>query len=315
MNIPILNWVSSSLTRATLSAQIAVRVHPHITHCNTYIATANPRWCSIQNGVFLCTRCARKHKLFSPSVSSIRSLEIDLFSKDDLTLLRLGGNARFNGLMHEYNIPLTADNQKYKYHTVIADYHRKCLHEEVLNGGCLLDKPDLRAGIALIADTAQQPPQQQQQRLPVNTSTVTPLYDPNLFSSASLNVERGDDQRKEEVNFNEEFKNVASSLGKIFGKLGSGISSKMKEIGLDDTLASAGDSAKQFLMTSKEFISDKGKAVAESELFQNVKQKAESGFDYLHEKANELIEQGNQQTNRGNGSNHININIDTPNTQ
>lgn len=283
--------------------------------CNIYIATSNPRWCSIQNGVFLCTKCARKHKFFSSNVSSIRSLEIDIFSKDDLTLLRLGGNARFNALMHEYNIPLTADNQKYKYHTVIADYHRKCLHEEVLNGGCLLDKPDLKSGIALIAETEQvkQPPQQQSF---INNNTITPLYDPNMFSSVPPNVERVDvQQEKKEVNINEEFMNVASSLGKIFGRIGSGISNKVKEIGLDDKLASAGDSAKQFLMTSKEFISDKGKAVAESELFQNVKQKAESGFDYLHEKASGLIEQGSQQMNRnngGNGNNHVNINIDTP---
>ena len=167
----------------------------------------------------------------------------------------------------------------------------------------------------------QQPPQQQQQQqqqrfINNNNSTITPLYDPNLFSSAPQNVERSEEQQhKKEVNINEEFMNVASSLGKIFGRIGSGISNKMKEIGLDDKLSSAGDSAKQFLMTSKEFISDKGKAVAESELFQNVKQKAESGFDYLQEKASGLIEQGNQQMNRNNGSNgsnHVNIHIDTP---
>ena len=105
------------------------------------------------------------------------------------------------------------------------------------------------------------------------------------------------------MNINEELSNVATSLGKIFGRIGDGISNKVKEIGLDDKLASAGGSAKQFLMTSKEFISDKGKAVAESELFQNVKHKAESGFDYLHEKANGLIEKGSQQINGGNRNN------------
>ena len=197
--------------------------------------------------MFLCTKCARKHKHFSSSVSSIRSLEIDIFSRDDLSLLRLGGNARFNALMHEYNIPLTADNQKYKYHTVIADYHRRCLHEEVVNGGCLLDKPDLRSGIALVMETAQQPPTQQQPRV-IDNNTITPLYDPNLFDSASPNVEHADDQRKKEVNINDEFVNVANSLGKIFGRIGSGISNKVKEIGLDDKLTSAGDSAKQFLI-------------------------------------------------------------------
>lgn len=295
--------------------------------CADCAITSTLRWCSIQNGVFLCTQCARKHKLFSSNISTIKSLEIDIFTKEDLTLLRLGGNSRFNSLMLEYNIPLTPNNQKYKYHTNIADYHRKCLHEEVINGGCLLDKPDLKSGIMLIDDN-EQPPKQ---------DTVTPLYDPNLFSSPIPSVERIEVEPKKEVDVGEEFMNVGRSLGKIFGRIGNGISNKMKEIGMDDTLTAAGDSAKKFFESSKEFISDKGKVVTQSDLFQNVKQKAESGIDFIQEKANEFMDQGNQRTssinvrmssvnnsnvNNGNvnvngnvnsvSSSNINFDIDTP---
>ena len=111
----------------------------------------NPRWCSINNAVFLCPSCVRKHRKFNPNVSTIKSIEGDLWSKEEIKKLCLGGNQRFNRLMSYYNIPLTLDNAKYKYHTKIADYYRKLLNEEIKETKIVnIIKPNLKEGIELI---------------------------------------------------------------------------------------------------------------------------------------------------------------------
>jgi hypothetical protein len=111
----------------------------------------NPRWCSINNAVFLCPSCVRKHRKFNPNVSTIKSIEGDLWTKEEIKKLCVGGNERFNKLMTYYNIPLTLNNAKYKYHTKIADYYRKLLDEEIKEKKIInLVKPNLKEGIELI---------------------------------------------------------------------------------------------------------------------------------------------------------------------
>ena len=48
----------------------------------------NPKWTSINNAVFLCAKCARKHKKYPKNVSLIKSLEVDDFNKGEILLLR-----------------------------------------------------------------------------------------------------------------------------------------------------------------------------------------------------------------------------------
>ena len=44
----------------------------------------DPRWCSINNAVFLCSTCARTHKKFNQEVSTIKSLEVDPWTKQEI---------------------------------------------------------------------------------------------------------------------------------------------------------------------------------------------------------------------------------------
>ena len=111
----------------------------------------NPRWCSINNAVLLCPSCARKHQKYNKIISKIKSLEGDLWTKDDIKRLYIGGNERFNKLLTSYNIPLTFENAKYKYHTKIAAYYRNLLSEELKDKKIIdLVKPSLKEGIELI---------------------------------------------------------------------------------------------------------------------------------------------------------------------
>ena len=111
----------------------------------------NPRWCSINNAVLLCPSCARKHQKYNNFISKIKSLEGELWTKDEIKRLYIGGNERFNKMLTSYNIPLTIENAEYKYHTKIAAYYRNLLSEE-LKGKKIIDlvRPSLKEGIELI---------------------------------------------------------------------------------------------------------------------------------------------------------------------
>ena len=112
----------------------------------------NPRWCSINNAVLLCASCARKHQKYNKNISKVKSLEGDLWTKDEIKKLYIGGNERFNKLLTSYNIPLTNENAEYKYHTKIAGYYRNLLNEELKEKKVInLIKPSLKEGIELIS--------------------------------------------------------------------------------------------------------------------------------------------------------------------
>lgn len=90
----------------------------------------NPLFTSINNAIFLCENCANMHKALGPNISIVKSLTNDQFSQDEVNLLRIGGNFRFNNLISEYGI--TSDqNKEFKYHLKIADYYRKLLIAEL----------------------------------------------------------------------------------------------------------------------------------------------------------------------------------------
>ena len=110
----------------------------------------NPRWCSINNAVLLCPSCARRHQKYNNNISKVKSLEGELWTKEEVKKLYIGGNERFNKLLISYNIPLSNENTEYKYHTKIAAYYRNLLDEELGKKIDNLIKPSLKEGIELI---------------------------------------------------------------------------------------------------------------------------------------------------------------------
>ena len=89
-----------------------------------------PKWASMNNGVFLCLKCAGVHRGFGMSVSLIRSLQIDSWTERQLLYLTKGGNKNFKNNLSEFNIAETA-TLDIKYKSKAADYYRKYLKNEV----------------------------------------------------------------------------------------------------------------------------------------------------------------------------------------
>lgn len=89
-----------------------------------------PKWASMNNGVFLCLKCAGIHRGFGMSISLIRSLQIDSWTENQLLYLTKGGNNNFKNNLSEFNIAETA-TLDIKYKSKAADYYRKFLKNEV----------------------------------------------------------------------------------------------------------------------------------------------------------------------------------------
>ena len=297
----------------------------------------NPRWCSINNAIFLCPSCTRKHRKFNKNISTIKSIEGDLWTKEEIKKLYIGGNARFNKLMASYNIPLTLENAKYKYHTKIAEYYRNLLNEEIKDKKIIdLVKPSLKEGIEIINKDEydklnQYAPSQNDSDLNNNNNNnnnevnynndfsnilnipqkennfVNPFASDNPNSNSNsnnnnfnnnFNNNQGNNNRKgEDFNFEKHLNNFADSIGTVF----SNISQTAQSIDYNEKLRNAG-----------EFLKDKKEKIENSQTFKGFMDALSKGFDSFVGAAenylNNNIDNSNQQRRNGNNFDNRNQN-------
>ena len=292
----------------------------------------NPRWCSINNAVFLCPSCTRKHRKFNSNISTIKSIEGDLWTKDEIKKLCVGGNERFNKLMTSYNIPLTLNNAKYKYHTKIAEYYRNLLNEEIKEKKIIdLVKPSLKEGIELMNkeeyDKLNQYAPSQDKILDNNNKINNENNNNNNNFSNILNVPKkqniyvnpfgpeysnsnpnnntnsnpysnnnnNNNNKEEDFNFEQHLNNFADSMSNVF----SNISQKAQSIDYNEKLRNAG-----------EYIKEQKEKIENSETFKGFMGAISKGFDNFINAAdnylNNTFDDSNQQ--RRNNNNYDNRN-------
>ena len=116
-----------------------------------------PTWTSINNGVFLCLKCAGVHRNFGLDISVIRSLQIDSWDDRQIMFLKKGGNDKYQEMLIEYNLN-NANTTEQKYKTKAADFYRKKLHQDVekeMNPSYEIQeisKPDINSGSEVLKE-------------------------------------------------------------------------------------------------------------------------------------------------------------------
>lgn len=116
---------------------------------------AKPKWASLNNGIFLCLKCAGLHRNFGLNISIIRSLQIDSWDDKQIMYIKKGGNANYKKLLKEYNL-LSTNSLDLKYKTKAADYYRKKLRQDVekeMNADYKeveIEKPDITTGLEIM---------------------------------------------------------------------------------------------------------------------------------------------------------------------
>ena len=226
----------------------------------------NPKWASMNNGVFLCLKCAGIHRSFGMSVSLIRSLQIDSWTEKQLLYLTKGGNINFKNNLSEFNIAETAALD-IKYKSKAADYYRKYLKNEV-------EKE---------SDPNYSPIQ-------VNKPETEEAMDIIEIKEESEENEEKPEEKKEPIK-----KKFFGFMNNVLNKVKEGTSVAAKKVGkgitdlkIKDKLKVAGNAIAGAAKTSGHFIADTTKKAMD---------KTKEGMDILSEKTKKAFKKGSKDLN------------------
>ena len=245
----------------------------------------DPLWCSINNAVLLCTSCARIHKKFNQNISKIKSLEIDIWTEQEINFLKLGGNKRFTELIKSYNIPLTKENQEYKYYTKAAQYYRDILIEESKNNNInSIIKPSLKEGIEILYKDeysnlfnkykSQQNDDINNNNTNNNDSWVNKIIGkikPNIGDSSNNMNNNNENNENKAKNF---FGNITNNMLNAFSE----VSEKAKDIDFVEKFRQAG-----------QYVHNKTEIIQNSDTFKGFMNSFSTGIDNIIQKTDKFF--------------------------
>lgn len=192
----------------------------------------DPEWVSVNNAVFLCKDCQLIHRSYGISISYIRSLEMDLWKDDQISMLRKGGNERLRDLMSLYKIKFNIERTKL-YMSKLLDYYRKLLNSE-LRGEMVPQPPN--------DDEALLPCEKHDDNQFNDNFGVNKNLDQNLINSNSdINKESVIEQEQKESKTESKgtFGYVKGFVGGVWSKtkdVASNVKTKMDESGLTEKI-------------------------------------------------------------------------------
>jgi ADP-ribosylation factor GTPase-activating protein 1 len=95
---------------------------------NNIIIDKKPaHWVSLNNAIYLCLDCSGEHRGLGVGVSYIRSITLDTWNENGVSLMRCGGNKKLRYFLRLYNIPRTIP-KKQLYNSKIMHYYRKMVN-------------------------------------------------------------------------------------------------------------------------------------------------------------------------------------------
>ena len=234
----------------------------------------NPIWASMNNGVFLCLKCAGVHRSFGMNMSYIRSLQIDSWTENQLLFLIKGGNNKFKRNLEEFNIDIISASLDIKYKSKAADYYRRYLKNEV-------------------------------DRECDSNYVPTQIIKPEL-SIASKIMEIKEEESNQNINEEKkiEKKNMRTFMGFMSSvltkikdettgaaiKVGKGIN----DLKLGEKLKVAGNAIAGAAKSSGNFISDKTHKAVNSEFIQNISKKTKQGMNALVQRTKSVVKKENR---------------------
>ena len=234
----------------------------------------NPKWSSLNNGIFLCLKCAGLHRSLGVDISTIRSLQIDSWTDKQIHYLSKGGNEKFKKNLSEYNIePNTQIDLKYK--SKAADYYRKLLKNEVEKTidsnykEIEIIKPSLEEGKEIIDI--------KKGKEEVNNSNIIGQFNEQKEESSFLGV------------LGSFLSGVKQTAGDVAGK----ITKEIDDLKIGDKLREAGDTVVGYAREGGNFIKDKTQQALSNEYVQSITKTAESGINLVIEKTKGLLNNDN----------------------
>ena len=223
----------------------------------------SPKWASMNNGIFLCLKCAGVHRSFGMTYSLIRSLQIDSWSDNQLLFLSKGGNNNYKKNLSEFNIDPSSASVEIKYKSKAADYYRRYLKNEVDRESdsnyvpTQIIKPDLSVA---------------QEIVEIKEETKEEAKNP---------------ETKEEKKVPKKFFGFMSS---VLNKVGKGFS----DMKLGEKFKTAGNAIAGAAKTSGHFIAEKTTQAVHSDFVQTISKKTKEGVNTIVQKTKTIIKKDNK---------------------
>lgn len=211
---------------------------------------SNPRWVSVNLGIFLCLKCAGIHKKYNnPNISLIRSLLVSHFDDIMINFLTLSGNEKLENFLKEYDLNTSKFEDKYK--SKACEYYRQNLRIQI-----------------------------KQKMNKSNVSDIENLVKPSFEEGKLLmnqNIQPKENQGTDNKD-NDEKPNSSEEEG-MFGKVGyflkktgkklvdnssnfaGDISQKVKDLNIKGKIVQTGIKTVEYAKTTKTFVSDKANIV------------------------------------------------------
>ena len=268
--------------------------------------TLKPKWASINNGIFLCLKCAGIHKNFGVRFSIIRSLQHDNWDDKQIQFLKLGGNLNYKNFLNEYNIPSNTNNNDLKYKSKCSEYYRKYLRslvEKEINPNYIeekIEKPSLQEGIEIIND----------------------LNNNNIMTNNITNdevIQSGQYKEEKEETFFGFVGNFFKKATKTVVDTGVGVGKKIEDLKIKEKVVQTGSNAIDivkkggtiFVNTTSDIAKKGGNLIIGAaqevkdkggNLIQKIGVKAEAGFNIIKDTTKSIIEGKNEETKENKNS-------------
>ena len=240
-----------------------------------------PKWASLNNGVFLCLKCAGIHRGLGVDISTIRSLQIDSWTDKQILYLTNGGNNKLKQIWEEYGINSSFSVEK-KYKSKACDYYRKYLKnlvEKISDKDYQqieLIKPSTEEGKELI--------EIKQGKQDVN----------------NINIIGDFDEQKKDEGFFGAVGSFFNSVKKTASEAADKLSKGFDDLKIKDKLIEAGDKISDNAKIAANFIKDKSQKALNSDFVQGITKTAESGINVVIEKTKILLNKNENQNNNEN---------------
>lgn len=80
------------------------------------------QWAETKHAIFLCLSCAASYKEIA-RVTNVKSISLDVWTEEELAMLKLGGNKKFKEFLRKYEFEVS--DPKVILKTNAAEYYRQ----------------------------------------------------------------------------------------------------------------------------------------------------------------------------------------------